>query len=117
MREQIEFVYPQTMDEAIRKARMCYQQSKAKGEGGKSWQPKKNEKNNSNFKSSKSGNSKGAARNSISNKFGRNHQRIKWLGEEKSMEASSKLEQGQTTKPPLQCWGCGEAHYYKNCPQ
>ena len=32
-------------------------------------------------------------------------------------EASSKPEQGQVTKPPLQCWGCGEAQYYKNFPQ
>ena len=32
-------------------------------------------------------------------------------------KASSKPEQQQVTKPPLQCWGCGEAQYYKNCPQ
>ena len=37
MKERIEFVNSRTMDEAIRKARMCYQQSKAKGEVGKIW--------------------------------------------------------------------------------
>ena len=32
MKEQFEFVNPRTMDEEIQKARMCYQQPKAKGE-------------------------------------------------------------------------------------
>lgn len=32
------------------------------------------------------------------------------------MEASSKPNQNQQQKPPLRCWGCGEPHYYKNCP-
>ena len=32
MKEKIEFVNPKTMDEVIWKARMCYQQSKVKGE-------------------------------------------------------------------------------------
>jgi len=31
MRERIEFDNPKTMDEAIRKAQICYQQSKQKG--------------------------------------------------------------------------------------
>ena len=28
----------------------------------------------------------------------------------------SKPVTNQPPKPPLQCWGCGEYHYYKNCP-
>ena len=36
-REKIEFDNPKTMDEAVRKARLCYQQFKGKGEHGKSW--------------------------------------------------------------------------------
>ena len=39
-----------------------------------------------------------------------------WPAKDKPTEASSKPEQAQNHKPPLQCWGCGEAHYYKNCP-
>ena len=56
MRERIEFVNPQTMDEAIRKARLCYQQNKLKSDVGKGWQPKKGQKSNSTFKNSKNKN-------------------------------------------------------------
>lgn len=45
MRERIEFDNPKTMDDAIRKARICYQQSKQKGEVlGKIWSDKRNRK-------------------------------------------------------------------------
>ena len=37
MKERIEFVNPKTMDEAIRKARLCYQQAKNKVDQGKGW--------------------------------------------------------------------------------
>ena len=92
MRERIEFFNPQTMDEAVRKACMCYQQYKTKGDGGKGWQPKKNQKNSSTFKSSKRSHFKGAGRNTSSKQFNKNHQRIKWPAEEKPTEASSKPE-------------------------
>ena len=36
-KEKIEFDNPKTMDEAVRKARLCYQQFKGKGGHGKSW--------------------------------------------------------------------------------
>ena len=36
-KEKIEFDNPKTMDEAVRKARLCYQQFKGKNEHGKSW--------------------------------------------------------------------------------
>ena len=36
-KEKIEFDNPKTMDEAVRKARLCYQQFKGKGEHGKGW--------------------------------------------------------------------------------
>eukprot|EP00253_Pinus_taeda_P004686 PITA_04686 len=45
MRERIEFDNPKTMDEAIRKARICYQQSKQRREIlGKKWVDKKSSK-------------------------------------------------------------------------
>ena len=37
MREIIDFVNPQTMDEAVRKAHMCYQQYRTKENGGNGW--------------------------------------------------------------------------------
>ena len=116
MKERIEFVNPKTMDKAIKKARMCYQQAKEKGEQGKSQQAKKEHKS-SIFKKNRTSNFKSAARSSVSKQFGRNHQRIIWPAEDKPTEASNKLEQAPNQKPPLQCLGCGEAHYYINCPQ
>ena len=50
MKERIEFINPKMMDEAIRKARMCYQQAKVKVEQGKSWQEKKGHKDSFGFK-------------------------------------------------------------------
>eukprot|EP00253_Pinus_taeda_P007451 PITA_07451 len=45
MRERIEFDNPKTMDEAIQKARLCYQQNKSKGENsGKRWTDKRGSK-------------------------------------------------------------------------
>lgn len=41
MKERIEFDGPKTMDEAILKAKICYQQMKQKGEGNKGWMQKK----------------------------------------------------------------------------
>lgn len=35
MKEKLEFNYPKTMDDAVRKARICYQQMKKKIEGPK----------------------------------------------------------------------------------
>ena len=64
------------MGEAIHKERMCYHQSKAKGELGKSWQSKKEHKGNSNFKKNRTNNFKNAAKSSVRKQFGRNHQRI-----------------------------------------
>ena len=65
MKERIEFVNPWTMDEFIRKAQMCYQQSKTKGKVGKTWQPKKGQKSNSSFKGAKSSNFKNSARTPV----------------------------------------------------
>ena len=36
-KEKIEFDNPKTMDEVVRKSRLCYQQFKGRGEHGKSW--------------------------------------------------------------------------------
>eukprot|EP00253_Pinus_taeda_P028929 PITA_28929 len=60
MRERIEFDNPKSMDEAIRKARICYQQSKQKGEAaGRKWNEKKGFKSIGNNKGNRSGGSKG----------------------------------------------------------
>eukprot|EP00253_Pinus_taeda_P035149 PITA_35149 len=56
MRERIEFDNPKTMDEAIRKAKICYQQSKQKGDIlGKKWVDKRSNKLAGSTKGNRSG--------------------------------------------------------------
>lgn len=75
MRERIEFDNLKMMDEAIRKARIRYQQSKQKGDVlGKRWAKKKGSKPIGNIKGNRGGGSKGFVkghinRNSQKNSF------------------------------------------------
>eukprot|EP00253_Pinus_taeda_P018699 PITA_18699 len=63
MRERIEFENPKIMDEAIRKARICYKQSNEKGEIlGKKWVDKKSSKLAGNTKGNRVGDNEGTAR-------------------------------------------------------
>ena len=82
MKERIEFINPKMMEGSIRKSRMCYQQSKAKVEIGKSWPPKKGQKGPSNFKNNRSRNYKNTARNLTNRKNGKIQKRTKWVAEE-----------------------------------
>eukprot|EP00253_Pinus_taeda_P015609 PITA_15609 len=60
MQERIEFDNPKSMDEVIRKARICYQQSKQKGEAaGRKWNEKKSFKSIGNNKGNRDSGSKG----------------------------------------------------------
>ena len=43
-KDRIEFYEPRTLEEAIRKAKYCYEQSKGKPDYQKTWKDKKNEK-------------------------------------------------------------------------
>ena len=43
-KDRIEFYEPRTLEEAIRKAKYCYEQSKGKPDYHKTWMDKKNEK-------------------------------------------------------------------------
>eukprot|EP00253_Pinus_taeda_P016566 PITA_16566 len=66
MRERIEFDNPKSMDEVIRKARICYQQSKQKGENAsKKWNERKGFKTNGLNKGSRSGKGFGKGQNNI----------------------------------------------------
>ena len=82
MKERIEFINPKTMDEAIRKERMCYQLSKAKGEIGKSGPPRKGQNFFTNNRNNRSGNYKNAARNPLSKRNGKIQTKTKWASEE-----------------------------------
>jgi len=62
MRERIEFDNPKTMDEVILKARICYQQSKQKGEtSGTKWNDKRSNKMTVNNKGNRGSSNKSFA--------------------------------------------------------
>eukprot|EP00253_Pinus_taeda_P018772 PITA_18772 len=63
IRERIEFDNPRTMDEAIRKARICYQQNKQKGDtSNKRWNEKRSSRMVGSSKGGRSNGSKGAGK-------------------------------------------------------
>eukprot|EP00253_Pinus_taeda_P012199 PITA_12199 len=67
IRERIEFDNPRTMDEAIRKARICYQQNKQKGDiSNKRWNERKSNRIAGNHKGSRGNGGKGAGKGQIS---------------------------------------------------
>eukprot|EP00253_Pinus_taeda_P011015 PITA_11015 len=118
MRERIEFDNPRTMDEAIRKARIYYQQSKQKGDSSnRKWNEKKNNKAVGNNKGSRSGEIKGSSKGQNSRAAPRSAFRSKSIGEARMSEQPAKMDIEGITRHPVQCWGCGGLHYVKNCPQ
>ena len=46
----------------------------------------------------------------------KNQQTFRSQNETRQAGVSTKLDHFQSQKPPLQCWGCVEPHYYKNWP-
>eukprot|EP00253_Pinus_taeda_P026069 PITA_26069 len=118
MRERIEFDNPKSMDEVIRKARICYQQSKQKGEtASRKWNVKKNFKTVGNNKGIRNNGNKGAGKGTNSRFTARTTSKFRSANESKVSEQQIRLDNEGTARPPVQCWGCGGPHYIKNCPQ
>eukprot|EP00253_Pinus_taeda_P013536 PITA_13536 len=118
MRERIEFDNPKSMDKAIRKARICYQQSKQKGEAaGRKWNEKKSFKSIGSNRGNCSGGSKGNGKGLNSRIPSKSTSKLKIVNESRGGEQRARLDSEWTTRPPVQCWGCGGPHYVKNCPQ
>eukprot|EP00253_Pinus_taeda_P030276 PITA_30276 len=118
MRERIEFDNPKSMDEVIRKARICYQQSKQKGEAaGRKWNEKKSFKSIGNNKGNCSSGSKGNGKGLNSRTTARTTSKFRPTNESKVSEQHACLDNEGTIRPLVQCWGCGGPHYIKNCPQ
>eukprot|EP00253_Pinus_taeda_P036316 PITA_36316 len=116
MRERIEFDNPKSMDEAIRKARICYQQSKQKGEtAGRKWNEKKGFKSIGHNKGNRSGKGNGKGPNSRSTP--RTASKFRTVNESKISEQHARLDSEGAVRPPVQCWGCGGLHYVKNYPR
>eukprot|EP00253_Pinus_taeda_P004030 PITA_04030 len=118
MRERIEFDNPKSMDEVICKARICYQQGKQKGESAnKKWNEKKNFKTVGNNKGIRNNGNKGVGKGTNSRFAARTTSKFRSANESKVSEQQIRLDNEGTTRPPVQCWGCGGPHYIKNCPQ
>eukprot|EP00253_Pinus_taeda_P015084 PITA_15084 len=117
IRERIEFDNPRTMDEAIRKARICYQQNKQKGDiSNKRWNERKSNRIAGNHKGSRGNGGKGAGKGQISRNIAKSTFRTK-PSESRISEPPARSDLEGTTRPPVQCWGCGGPHYVKNFPQ
>ncbi len=117
-RERIEFDNPKSMDEVIRKARICYQQSKQKGEAAnRKWNEKRSFKTVGNSKGNRNNGSKGNGKG-VNNIFApRTAFKPRNANESKVSEQQNRLDNEGTARPPVQCWGCGGPHYIRNCPQ
>eukprot|EP00253_Pinus_taeda_P007905 PITA_07905 len=118
IRERIEFDNPRTMDEAIRKARICYQQNKQKGDTStKRWNEKRSNRMVGSSKGGRNNGSKGAGKGLNSRSVAKSAPRARPISESRVSEQPVRPEGEGMTRPSVQCWGCGGPHYVKNCPQ
>eukprot|EP00253_Pinus_taeda_P011207 PITA_11207 len=118
MRERTEFDNPKSMVEVIRKVRICYQQSKQKGEAaGRKWNEKKSFKSIGYNKGNRNSGSQGNGKGQNSRTTTRTTSKFRPTNESKVSEQHARLDSKGTVRPPVQCWGCGGPHYIKNCPQ
>eukprot|EP00253_Pinus_taeda_P018204 PITA_18204 len=93
MRERIEFDNPKSMDEVIRKARICYQQGKQKGETpNRKWNEKRNFKTVGNSKGNRSNGSKGNGKGATSRFAPRTTSKFRTTNESKR-KGTEKLSQ------------------------
>jgi len=103
MRERIEFDNPKSMDEVIRKARICYQQSKQKGEAAsRKWNEKKGFKAVGNNKENRSNGNKGNGKGPNSRFAARTTSKFRAANESKVDEQQPRLDSEGTTRPPVQ---------------
>eukprot|EP00253_Pinus_taeda_P023108 PITA_23108 len=93
MRERIEFDNSKLMDEVIRKARICYQQSKQKGEAaGRKWNEKKGFKSIGYNKGNRNSGSKGNGKGQNSRTTTRTTSKFRPTNESKVCEQHARLD-------------------------
>lgn len=114
MKENLEFDYPRTIDDVVRKACICYQQMKQKSEGSKGEMGRRG-RNLPPSRQKKITNGRNIQQRTFS-KFPKNGSKVPAYNENGHSKGVSKPTNDQQPKQPLQCWGCGESHYYKNFP-
>ena len=97
-KDSIEFYEPRTLEEEIRKAKYCYDQSKGKPGYHKGWKDKKNEK----FDQRKKGSKPSNFRNQQKQPSQAGSKPVGLIGE--------KPKDPQPNRGPLQFWKCGGPH-------
>jgi len=102
MQETIEFDNPKTMDEVIRKAKICCQQGKQKGEiPRKRWNDKKSNKLVGNNKGNRGSGNKGFGKGQRSRNVQKNLLRSKPTNESRISEQPANLDSEGEAKPPV----------------
>jgi len=103
IRDRIEFDNPKMMDKAIRKAQMCYQQSKQKGDGlHKRWLDKKSSRLTRNTKGNHGGGNRGFPKGQANSKNSqKNSLRLKSPNESRTNDQFGKNDNEGTTRPPV----------------
>lgn len=102
MRERIDFNNPKSMDEAICKARICYQQSKQKGEAaGRKWNEKNSFQSIGRNRRNHSGGSKGNGKGLNSRIPSKSTSKPKIVNESRVGEQHAKLDSEGTARPPV----------------
>ena len=103
-KDRIEFYEPRTLEEAIRKAKYCYEQSKGKPDYHKAWKDKKNEKFDQRKKGFKPSNF-------------RNQQKQPSQAASKPVGVTGeKPKDPQQNRGQLQCWRSKRPHMCKDFP-
>jgi hypothetical protein len=114
-RDRIEFDGPRTLEEAIWKARYCYEQMESKTRPHKAWK-----KMNSlgfqkkRFNSSRVKNYGKYSRGSLPARSVYQQNFPSQSGNKLFQIAPKKTD--NLNKEPLKCWGCGENHKLRDCP-
>ena len=101
-KDRIKFYEPRTLEEAIRKAKYCYEQIKGKPDYHKAWKDKKNENSHQRKKGFKPFNFRTQQKQPL-----------------QAVDQPAKVMGGKPRNPkenrePLQCWRCGGPHLCRN---
>ncbi len=116
-KDRIEYDNPKTLEEAMRKAKFCYDQNKNRSEHNSNWKGKRPDNSHS---------GKRKNRSNINKNDGNNYRNYKGTNykyninsnqpDRKERDSTVFYNKNSNQREPLKCWGCGEPHYYKDCP-
>ena len=101
-KDRIQFDEPKMLEVAIRKAKHMYEQSKGKVDFRRSWQDKKQDRQDQRKKGFKPPPFRGSASH---------------LKQGVTSEYKAPKSDGRKKRQPIECWGCGGDHLQRFCPQ